>query len=377
MKAIKKIMFYHLATIGVFLILMNSCKKDEEKPVFQDKLAASELQAIEAAGVDTISSYDNALFPDSTNIYEWSLINDPGYNFSFTKSSLAVSAFDKKRLFIERMTHAGFLLTFDNLYSFPNQTSGLGYVYNSKNILAPSVYSGATCQEPLYGLDCSGMIYQMALASNINLVSQGTVNYVNINTWNTAFNNSPDFQGLEMKDLLALAPSQLQAGDIIVASGKHIGMVFDNGVNQGIFNSLGSVEYSCSINSNNTHGPIITNNIGSWLTQVFGTDYHVLRVKAIGNTIDNSTWDVICIHSETVQWHADVTFYENGTTKYDEPSEPGIYLSFGVWSMNGNQVHWSMGLDPNYIFDGTVTGDTMSGTYVLGNETKTWTATKR
>jgi hypothetical protein len=95
-----------------------------------------------------------------------------------------------------------------------------------------------------------------------------------------------------------------------------------------------------------------------------------------GPDINNTTWDVTLGQSPN-QWHADVTFYENGTTKYDEPANPGMYLTYGVWSTNGNLIHWSIGLDPDYIFDGTIAGDNMSGTYVWASQTVTWSAVKR
>ncbi len=96
-----------------------------------------------------------------------------------------------------------------------------------------------------------------------------------------------------------------------------------------------------------------------------------------GSNIDNTTWDVLLVLSNTNQWHADVTFRPDGTTKYDEPAFPGVYTTYGIWSINNNLIHWTMGMDPNYIFDGTVTGNTMSGTFVYGGQTHAWSAVKR
>jgi hypothetical protein len=100
-----------------------------------------------------------------------------------------------------------------------------------------------------------------------------------------------------------------------------------------------------------------------------------------GNEISliNTTWDFTVNYSETVLWHADVTFYPDGTTKYDEPDDPGIYVFYGTWSMEGNILFYIMdssgGLGTNYQFTGTLSGITMNGTFTLGDGTGTWSAT--
>lgn len=45
----------------------------------------------------------------------------------------------------------------------------------------------------------------------------------------------------------------------------------------------------------------------------------------------DTVWDFHLIHSATTDWHADVTFYADSTTKYDEPSDPGTYTTYGTW----------------------------------------------
>lgn len=120
----------------------------------------------------------------------------------------------------------------------------------------------------------------MANSSGINLPSGGTHDYAKTTTWNTAFDNSPDFKGLQMSDLIDLAPSDILPGDIIVAPGHHMGMVVDNGSFLGVFNSLGSPSYSCADNSIAKRGPIISPNVKTWLKipGLFPGGYHVLRV---------------------------------------------------------------------------------------------------
>ena len=93
-------------------------------------------------------------------------------------------------------------------------------------------------------------------------------------------------------------------------------------------------------------------------------------------SIGNTTWDAT-IGPSTASWHADIKFNADGTTTYDEPSSPGTYLSHGTYTLSGNKIHFNIGLDPYYIFDGTISGNNMSGTYSYNTEARPWSATKR
>jgi len=94
-------------------------------------------------------------------------------------------------------------------------------------------------------------------------------------------------------------------------------------------------------------------------------------------SVSVTTWDVTVVYDTATTWHADVTFNADGTTKYDEPSAPGVYLSYGTWTLTGDKIHFGIGMDPDMVFDGTVTGNTMSGSFVSGGKTRTWSAVKR
>lgn len=278
----KRCFFSGLILLLLFLI---SCKKDNsssQSNILTDQLSESQLQILNSAPLDTITKYTDLIFADGRNISDWGLMNDTG--FIVVLNLLSVS--EKKELFIQRMSEVGFHLTDDLLCScFPLQANGLAYVWGSKKTSVTYIDPSVVCQQPLYGLDCSGMIYQMAVGSQLSLDIGGTVNYAQTSVWNKAFNNSVDFQGLEMKDLSTLAPSQLQAGDIIVVSGVHMGMVYNSGNGTiGILNSQGSPKYTCAQNSDQAHGPVKRSNVQSWLTNLFpDNNYHVLRVVLNGS----------------------------------------------------------------------------------------------
>jgi hypothetical protein len=109
-------------------------------------------------------------------------------------------------------------------------------------------------------------------------------------------------------------------------------------------------------------------------------NYEVLLAQAtappiITPDIKNTTWDVTIVFNTSTSWHADVTFYADGKTKYDEPASPGAYLTYGIWNLTNDKIHFDIGLGTSYIFDGTITDNSkMSGTFVYGGTTKTWSA---
>ncbi len=93
------------------------------------------------------------------------------------------------------------------------------------------------------------------------------------------------------------------------------------------------------------------------------------------STLEDTLWDFYIKlydpqYQEPSEWHADVLFNTDGTTVYDEPDYPGLYTEYGDWSLNGNTVTYLMtsgSNGDNYLFTGTLQGNTMSGTFTWGN----------
>ena len=89
------------------------------------------------------------------------------------------------------------------------------------------------------------------------------------------------------------------------------------------------------------------------------------------NPLINTTWDfIVTVNITNDYWHADVTFYADGTTYYYEEDPYGPYISYGTWSMECKTLYYIMdSSDPHgpnygdfYHFTGTLSGNTMSGT---------------
>ena len=263
-------------------LLLFSCGPQENPQEKTEQLSLEELEILEQAGVDNESKYEDAVFADGTNMSEWAKIYNPHSTgaHSETKSTEAPTTREKKKLFVDNMTEAGHGLTNRQYWSLMvSQINGLAYVFGSKSTDEILIHPESECSAGLYGLDCSGMIKVMAAKSFLYLSGEGTVHFANVSEWNNAFNRSELYKGLKMTNLGQINVSDFQAGDIIVKAGKHIGMVFDNGKGiLKIYNSLGSPKYTCSKNSDFKHGPLITNNISNWITDVFNTGYNVLRI---------------------------------------------------------------------------------------------------
>jgi len=263
-------------------LLLFSCGPQENPQEKTEQLSLEELEILEQAGVDNESKYEDAVFADGTNMSEWAKIYNPHSTgaHSETKSTEAPTTREKKKLFVDNMTEAGHRLTNRQYWSLMvSQINGLAYVFGSKSTDEILIHPESECSAGLYGLDCSGMIKVMAAESFLYLSGEGTVHFANVSEWNNAFNRSELYKGLKMNNLGQINVSDFQAGDIIVKAGKHIGMVFDNGKGiLKIYNSLGSPKYTCSKNSDFKHGPLITNNISNWITDVFNTGYNVLRI---------------------------------------------------------------------------------------------------
>jgi len=94
------------------------------------------------------------------------------------------------------------------------------------------------------------------------------------------------------------------------------------------------------------------------------------------STLDfkDSKWDILYKQGNS-EWHGDVNFYADGTTLYDEPDYPGIYLDEGTYVLAGTDLTYDMigsNSEDQYMLLGTISGKTMSGTF--GEGLYTWSA---
>lgn len=120
----------------------------------------------------------------------------------------------------------------------------------------------------------------------------------------------------------------------------------------------------------------LTNNttyyIRAYVTNETGTNYSEEQTYTTLN-LANTTWNLTSYYSQINDFSiiSEVIFYDDNTTRFDEldlPLQcPGCFVTYGTWSLNGNQLTylWS-GDEPSnatYIYTGTLSGMTIEGTY--------------
>ena len=137
--------------------------------------------------------------------------------------------------------------------------------------------------------------------------------------------------------------------------------------------------FSSSIIGLGQHGG--TYYVRAYATNAIGTSYGNEVVFNSWN-LDDTKWGFLLNYSTSnSNYPGDVDFFADGTTKWDEPDFPGIYVELGTWIVEGDIVTYYFTGDPaatSYVFTCTVVNNnTMSGTFTWGsNPAKTFTATK-
>lgn len=158
----------------------------------------------------------------------------------------------------------------------------LAYSFGSKQYTAPAVPKAGCCTETLYGLDCSGLVYQCALFAGLSVVDGTAQDQGKTNAWVI-----PPTWGISILDVTTqVVPSAAyQDGDIVVwktgPTSGHIGIVANNG--KSVIQSNGgpgcltmgpgcSVKTpckdsgQCTTNFNSSHGPreVLMSTIITW-----------------------------------------------------------------------------------------------------------------
>lgn len=174
------------------------------------------------------------------------------------------------------------------------------------------------------------------------------------------------------------------------------GIVTNNGgsniINRGV---CWSTSASPTINDN-----ILTANLDTFTSNITGLSEHgeTYYVRAYATNSDGTAygneqvftnWNLgatkwaflLNYNPSNNNYPGDVDFFADKTTKWDEPTSPGVYTTFGTWTVNAAVVTYNFTGDntaASYIYTGTVVNNsTMSGTFTWGiNPPKTFTATK-
>jgi hypothetical protein len=177
----------------------------------------------------------------------------------------------KKNLIIARMQTVAYRLCDRNKFypkgSYANEPEhyGLAYSFGQRNYtIRAAPPTGACRMYKVFGLDCSGFIYNVFKESGFDMGLPITANKQRDTLFlRTLFQKDPDLAKIKVKDLGQIPLNDFKAGDIVYwkpsvnAAASHIGIVLlDKTGNKGIFqsNGTGTNSNKCLLNFTDTKG---------------------------------------------------------------------------------------------------------------------------
>ena len=213
---------------------------------------------------------EELLLPNGQNLKAYLRAKDSSVFHLRRTNTQAFDPLDRKTYLIGVMLYQAWWLTQDRIYpagpnpNEPLQTSGLGYVYGSKQILerkSTRELRRGTCEERLFGIDCSGFVslaagYQGAVRG----LPDGANNQSDAGVWETALKSSyPELRDVKVKAMTEAEcpPKDLEAGDLVFF--KRIGStaythngIIGTGNNSvlAVLNSYGNPSEDCAHNYN-------------------------------------------------------------------------------------------------------------------------------
>jgi uncharacterized protein (TIGR02145 family) len=261
-------------------------------PVTQgDEPVTAEEAAFLAAAPDTLIHLEDIILENGDNVRSFLEKYDPEFLTTYPSlksgSNIALIPYIQKILYIARMLGMGNHLVNDALHTYPSgganrpAQTGLAYSWGSKDHekrqTPPTILIPGCNDKLIYGLDCTGMIWQMIQTANLNPPPLPSYNFfveyiTDAPKWTAAFKASADYKDLEMKDLGKIPQFQMKNGDMILWR-RHVGIyLFGN-----FYQSNGDPNApACTNNLAQDKGPrcISLSYILSW--KKLG-DYHVFR----------------------------------------------------------------------------------------------------
>lgn len=147
---------------------------------------------------------------------------------------------DSRNELILRLIQRAQYLTNKNNFNFPAEgpnrpaQSGLAYVYGGKRVDQRTKPSYECCQEELYGLDCSGFIYQVFLGAGVTLDPGPAWLQAQSGILTAKIREQGEYGKLFAEALGRLGIEELETGDLIYwtyndgSNAAHIGIVLES-----------------------------------------------------------------------------------------------------------------------------------------------------
>ncbi len=297
----EKILFNLLVVIA---LLCNTCQKETDVVPYEEGIQKELLSDEDVLFLDNLESVelsaDQVVLSNGQTLDEYLLMHDPDfYNEINTKSTLAINLAEPKMtkdLLVARLTAVAIKLTDRSKFVYPEgpvigqpAQNGLAYSFGSKQYKERKRPSEGECTAEVYGLDCSGLIYQLFYQSGVKRGLWTTaeaqrrpdtlMKYIQI-----AF---PDLENLKIENLGKIALTEVQSGDIIYFLGtdgiaKHIGMILKNSSGNlyvAQSNGTGKISGDCSKNYGPSRGPRFFGLNASIQPGNFGDNYGIVRIN--------------------------------------------------------------------------------------------------
>ncbi len=252
------------------------------------------------------------------------------------------------------MTKVALFLTNRNNFKFDKEgdnkpaQNGLAYSFGSRIYHLRQLPPAGQCTDEVFGLDCSGFVYQVLLKAGIYL---DLPTYADLQRQPKTIEDAikagyPEMTKIKVEDLGKLSSSKFECGDIIYWKNSngvayHIGIVLkDASGNLAIAQSNGVSSGSCENNYGLSRGPRFSNINKAILPASengFGDNYGIVRVNA--DISGNWNMTLKCQGSNFTWLVLNLDFPTNDNTEFSL-SQSAIY--------EGNGVNYDVKFDFSY-----------------------------
>mgnify|MGYP003823537421 CR=1 FL=1 len=305
----KNINFMKSVPFLLCLLIFISCSKDQtilnqnsdELQVVGDALSIEQLKSI-----DSMESFrihrSKILLPNGRTVEEFTTELDTTWIKLFGDDPYSgLSSFDSKNMIISVFSEFGNILTNRSLFQYPAESNdapaqnGLGYAYGSKNHLNRYIpHSASVCKNKIYGLDCSGLVYQIFKKAKLTKYPAGSAADQRKSTSiDNALAEYASLKNLHGENLGKLSSDKFESGDIIYwskaggTSASHIGIILKQIDGKlALFMAAGSPNNSCSENLKLTRGPVSIDfsKASSYWLKSSDANWEVIRIQAKKNS---------------------------------------------------------------------------------------------
>ena len=245
--------------------LLFSCSEDDgnNDQEIDNPEALSEEEALILENLPLDSGYDETtvILPNGLTINEfW---DDIGYvtqerqwRSASNSDYESLGPQDARNMFISQLAKTAYDLSNRAKYAKPDegpnkpeQKNGIAYLWGGKDHTKRQRPSGdeSICNYEIYGLDCSGFIYQIFERAGVNFVVGNANRQRKVDVLTSKIKSSiPALDKIKIEDLGEVATSDIASGDIIYwfkpnGVAYHIGIVLERNGSLAVFQSNGRV----------------------------------------------------------------------------------------------------------------------------------------